>query len=367
MFGGSWRIGRFGGIDIRVDASWAVGVLLITYLLYLRVGVAYPRLGDEQALALGALASVLFFGSVLVHELAHAGMARLRGIEVSGITLFLFGGATAARLDDRGPGDEFLVTVVGPGSSLALAGLFWAISQTGAIIGFPVAGAFGYVGWVNLLLAGFNIVPGFPLDGGRMLRSILWRVTGSMERATRIAARAGQGVGLLLIAFGLVRAAQGESFSGIWLAAIGWMLFGAARRAIQEHGLRRALAGAVVADAMGPPPTTIPAGISLSEALDRYLMGHEPELFPVTDGGRVVGLLDFKAASRVGRKDPLRPVREAMLPVQNAVVLRPETKLDDALERLGNRGGALVMDAESLVGSITRDDMARWITARTAS
>jgi Zn-dependent protease len=347
-----------------VDTSWALGVVLVTYSLWLRFSVVYEDLDGGPGLALAAMASVLFFGSVLVHELAHAGMALVRGIPVSGITLFLFGGATGARLEDRGPRDEFLVTVVGPGSSLALAGIFYLVSNTGEVIGEPVAGAFGYVGWVNLLLAVFNVVPGFPLDGGRMLRSILWRVTGNMKRATRIAATVGQGVALLLIGFGIWRAIVGNTVGGLWAAAIGWMLFQAARSSTRDHGMRRLLSQATVAEAMGPPPRAIPAEISLSESLDAYLMGHERETFPVVEDGVVVGLLDFRAARKVGRNEPFRPVRDAMRPVSEGLVVRPDDRLDDVVERLGNGRAALVLRDGMLEGSVTPRDISRWLAAR---
>lgn len=352
-----------GGISVRVDASWAIGVFLVTYSLWIRFTEIYRQLASGAALALAVLASVLFFGSVLVHELAHAGMARARGIAVSGITLFLFGGATGARLEDRGPGDEFVVTVVGPGASLALAGVFWGVAQTGAVLSEPVAGAFGYVGWVNLLLAAFNVVPGFPLDGGRMLRAVLWRFMGSAEQATRIAASVGQAVGLLLIAAGVWLLTQEQTFSAIWMAAIGWMLYTAARGATRESGVRRALAEGTAGQAMGPPPATIPAGISLSESLSA-LMGNEHETFPVVEGDLVVGLLTFAAARRIGRRDPLRPVREAMLPLSEAVVADPDEPLDRVTERLGSRRGALVLRDGRLVGSITRRDLVRWLSTR---
>src|SRR5919202_4926213 len=168
MFGRSWRLGRIGGIAIRIDSSWAIMAVLVTYSLWLRFTFRYAELENLPAFGLAVFAAALFFGSVLVHELAHAGMARARGIAVSGITLFLFGGATSARVEDRGPGDEFLITAVGPGSSLALAGAFWGLAAAVESIGGRFDEALRYVAGVNLILAIFNLVPGFPLDGGRI-------------------------------------------------------------------------------------------------------------------------------------------------------------------------------------------------------
>ena len=174
MFGTSWRVGRIAGIEVRVDSSWVVIALLITYSMYLRVSRLYHDISGGEAVWIGVLATVLFFGSVLVHELAHALVSQARGICVLDITLFLFGGATRARVESRGPGDEFLIALVGPLTSGLLAGLFGIVASLGRhVLSRPLAGTFGYLAWTNLLLAGFNLVPGFPLDGGRLLRAAI--------------------------------------------------------------------------------------------------------------------------------------------------------------------------------------------------
>src|SRR6266536_2830917 len=230
MFGTSWRVGRIAGIEVRVDSSWVVIALLITYSMYLRFSFLYKDLSTGAAVGIAILAAVLFFGSVLVHELAHALVSQARGIRVQDITLFLFGGATRARVESRGPGDEFLIAVVGPLTSGLLAALFWVVDVLGRdVLSRPLVGAFGYLAWVNLLLAGFNLVPGFPLDGGRLLRSAIWKATGSINLATRIASLAGQAVGWLLVAGGvaflltgnLAAASGSPSSAGSWSRAPG--------------------------------------------------------------------------------------------------------------------------------------------------
>src|SRR5512132_275246 len=215
VFGTSWRVGRVAGIEVRIDSSWAVIALLITYSMYLRLSILYPELSGGGAVGLAVVSAVLFFGSVLVHELAHALVAPARGIRVQDITLFLFGGATRARVESRGPGDEFLIAVVGPLTSGLLAGLFWAVASLGRdVLSVPLAGTFGYLAWTNLLLAGFNLVPGFPLDGGRLLRAAIWKATGSLARATRVASLAGQAVGWLLVAGGVAYLLAGDPAGG---------------------------------------------------------------------------------------------------------------------------------------------------------
>jgi Zn-dependent protease len=197
LFGTSWGVGRIASIEIRVDSSWVVIAVLITYSMYLRFSVLYKDLSTAEAVGIAILAAVLFFGSVLVHELAHAPVSRARGIRVQDITLFLFGGATRARMESRGPRDEFLIAAVGPLTSLLVAELFWIVDvfARGALLR-SLIGMFGYLAWVNLLLAGFNLIPGFPLDGGRLLRSLVWRAIGSFRRATRIVSLAGPGGGM---------------------------------------------------------------------------------------------------------------------------------------------------------------------------
>src|ERR671915_949211 len=239
MFGASWRVGRIAGIEGRIDSPWGGIALLITYSMYVQVSQVYEDTSTGAAVGLAILSAVLFFGSVLVHELAHALVAQARGIRVQDITLFLFGGATRAKVDSRGPGDEFLIAVVGPLTSGLLAGLFGLVASLGRdLLSTPLAGTLGYLGWTNLLLAAFNLVPGFPLDGGRLLRSAIWKATGSLARATQIASAAGQGVGWLLVAAGMASLLAGDLAGGIWFAFIGWFLVQAARSSYQELQLQ---------------------------------------------------------------------------------------------------------------------------------
>ena len=361
MLGRSWKIATIGGIAIRVDASWAFVAALVTYSMWLRFDFVYPHLSGGRALALAVLAAALFFGSVLAHELAHAGTARARGIPVSGITLWLFGGATSARIEDKGPKDEFLVTAAGPATSFALGALFWGLSKTGDVISPSVAGALGYLGWVNFILGAFNLVPGFPLDGGRLLRSIVWRITGDLDRATGVAGWTGSIVAVGLITAGLWEAMRQDFGGGLWLAFIGWFLLQAAQASLRQRRLRRSLATGTAGDAMGPPPRTIPADITLSEALYSYLAGHEDESFPVVEDGRVVGMLSFNSARRLGRRDPMRPVRDAMIPLRDAAAVTETDSLDRVAELVGNGEDAVVLREGRPVGSVSPNDLARWL------
>jgi Zn-dependent protease/predicted transcriptional regulator len=365
MFGTSWRVGRIIGIEVRVDSSWAVIALLITYSMYLRASIVYPDLSGAGAVGIAILSAVLFFGSVLVHELAHALVSEARGIRVQDVTLFLFGGATRARVEGRGPGDEFLIAAVGPLTSGILAALFGTIAGLGGdVLSRPLAGTLGYLAWTNLLLAGFNLVPGFPLDGGRLLRSAIWKATGSFNRATRIASLAGQGVGWLLVAAGVAWLLAGDLAGGIWFAFIGWFLVQAARASYQELQLRDMLRGVEAEDVMAGNLLRIPPDLSLQDAVDDYFMRYDHSAFPVDEQGRTIGLLTLRGVRRVPREQwPSRRVRDFMVPLGDQVVVAPDARMDAVLGKLedGEAGRVLVVQDGEVVGIITPTDLTRWL------
>jgi Zn-dependent protease/CBS domain-containing protein len=365
MFGTSWRVGRIAGIEVRIDSSWAVIALLITYSMYLRASVLYPELSGGGAVALGIVAAVLFFGSVLVHELAHAVVSQARGIRVQDITLFLFGGATRARVESRGPGDEFLIALVGPLTSGLLAGLFGIVASLGGeVLSRPLAGTLGYLAWTNLLLAGFNLVPGFPLDGGRLLRSAIWKATGSLGRATRVASVAGQVVGWLLVAAGVAWLLAGDLAGGIWFAFIGWFLVQAARSSYQELQLQQLLRGVEAEEVMAGDLRRIPPELSLQDAVDDYFMRYDHSGFPVEEQGRTIGLLTLRGVRQVPREQwPTHRVRDHMVSLGDQVVVAPDARMDGVLGKLedGQAGRVLVAQDGEVVGIITPSDLTRWL------
>ena len=365
MFGTTWRLGRIFGVEVRIDSSWTVIALLITYSLYLRFSTVYPDLATVGAVGVAILAAVLFFGSVLVHEMAHALVSQARGIRVQDITLFLFGGATRARVEARGPGDEFLIAAVGPLTSVILAVLFGVIDVFGRdALSRPLAGAFGYLAWVNLLLAGFNLVPGFPLDGGRLLRSAIWKATGNFGLATRIASLAGQAVGWLLVAGGVAFLLAGNLAGGIWFAFIGWFLVQAARASYQELQLRHLLRGVQAGDVMARNLLRIPPELTLQEAVDEYFMRYDHGAFPVDEQGRTIGLLTMRGVRRVPRDQwPTRRVRDSMVSLGDQIVVSPDTRMDQVLGKLedSDANRVLVVDDGEVVGIITPSDLTRWL------
>jgi Zn-dependent protease/CBS domain-containing protein len=368
MFGNSWRLGRVIGIEIRVDTSWVVIALLVTYSMYIQFVEAFRNLAAGAAVALAVVFALLFFGSVLAHEMAHAVVSRARGIPVRGITLFLFGGATHAKVEAKGPKDEFLISVVGPLTSLALGAVFLAAGQFGSQT--PFGWGLLRLAGINIALAVFNLLPGFPLDGGRVLRSAVWKATGSLARATAVASIGGQVVGYLLVAAGFLLVFLRNLFSGIWLAAIGWFLAQAARSQYEELRMRRVLESVEAEDLMAADLVTIPSSISIREAVDQYFMRHDHGAFPVVeDGGHTIGILTLRAVKRLPQEEwDVRTARDAMEPLGEQSTVEASARMDNVLSKLqdGQARRVLVRRGDEVVGIITPSDVARWFQRRRA-
>lgn len=370
MFGRPWRIVTIRGIPVFVDPSWVWIAVLLTYSLWAQLEQRYASLTSGSAFAYAVLGAALFFGAVFLHEGAHAVAARLYDIEVHGVTLVFFGGFTSARSDRKGPGAAFVIAGVGPATSLALGALFWwlsALTEPASSIDRSVlSGLLGYIGLVNLLMAAFNVLPGLPLDGGRMLQSVVWKLTRRYERGTRVAAWTGMALGALLIGWAFYLVVRSENLSeslggAVWLGIIGLFIYQGARAQDRHAGIAGRLSGATVADAMDPPPPAVPADMTLSEALDRFLRGHEEEAFPVLeDGGRVIGMVSFSSAREIGAEDPLRPVRDAVIPLTQVILAHPDDPLEEVSAKLGTGRAALVLREGQLVGAITGTAVIRY-------
>lgn len=364
MFGHSWRIGRFAGIEVRVDASWTVIALLVLWGFFALFEAEFPELAVGAAAVLALVTTLLFFGSVLVHELAHSVLAQARGVPVKGITLFLFGGATHARLETQDPKDELLIAGVGPLTSAALAGLLWVIVTVGdPVLSTAVAYALRRLAFINLALAIFNLAPGLPLDGGRVLRALLWQATGNLRRATRIASQGGQFLGYLLIAVGVAAAFLGW-LGGLWFAAIGWFLTQAAMASYQQVQVRSVLAGVEAQEVMSPGLVAIPAGLTIQEAVDGYFMRYDHSAFPVVVEERSVGLLTLRAVRQLARAEwGEHTVAEVMGSLDESCTVAAEDPMNQVLEKLEDEEAqrVLVRRGDEVVGIITPRDVARWL------
>jgi Zn-dependent protease len=363
----SIELGRIFGIRIGINWSWLVVFALITWTL--AVGIfpeTNPGLSDGTYVAAAIAAAVLFFLSLLLHELGHAVVARREGMEIEGITLWLFGGVAKFKGMFPSAGAEFRIAIAGPLVSLALGLLFslgaWAIS-TAEVIDAVAA----WLGYINLTLLVFNLLPALPLDGGRVLRSALWRVWGDFRRATRAAAGVARGFGYLFIAAGVFMFIFQGSFSGAWLAFIGWFLLQAATAEDRYALVSESLSGVRVRDLMIRDPVTVPAEMTLGRFMDEVAWNRRFTTYPVVEDGRVVGLLPFRCVAEVPRSQwDTRLVRDCMIPRERVPVFHDEDAAVDALAELSeaevNRG--VVLDDGHLAGFLSITDLARALDVR---
>ncbi len=362
-----FRLGSIFGFEIRVDLSWFLIFFLVLWTL--SVGLFptnYPGLDRGTYFGMGIVATLLFFASLLAHELSHTFVARAKGIPVEGITLFIFGGVSRTRMDAETPGDEFQIAGVGPLVSLLLAGLFGLIWYVGVNAGWSVVftGVFAYLAAINLALAIFNMLPGFPLDGGRVFRSIIWKYTGNLKKATKIATNGGKWLAYLLIAFGALEMFAGAILGGLWLILIGWFLYNAAESSYEELLLRTSLEGVQAREIMTPHPETVSPDMNLQELVDRYFLSRRYHSFPVTQDSHPVGIITLNQIKDIPREEwKYRTIKDTMSPIENRVTARPEEKMSQVLQKMQDSGvrRVLVIQNDLLRGIITAHDLANWL------
>jgi Zn-dependent protease len=379
-----FKIGRIFGIEIDIDWSWLFIFFLIAWNLSTVFSQLHPEWGSGLAWGIAIIAALLFFTSVLLHELAHSLVARSQGIPVRSITLFLFGGVSNIQREPTSPRAEFLITIVGPITSFilgiilsALAGVSAASIDTvtgsaGEIAGLgPLAAMLLWLGSINILLAIFNLIPGFPLDGGRILRSILWAITGNLRRATRWASGVGQLIAWLFILAGIMMVFGTQIpflgsglINGLWLAFIGWFLNSASVQSYRQVVIQDILHGVPVSRLMRSNPPTVLSTIPISSLVHDHIMGTDDYAFPVVDDGRLTGMVtlaDVRTAPRPAWDTTT--VRDIMTPVDKLVVADPEDDADDAWNRLMSRDVQQlpVVRAGQLAGLFRRRDITKWL------
>ena len=365
--GDSFVLGRVLGIRIGVNWSWLIVAVLITWTLAAAVFPSEnPGLSDGEYVAMGVVAAVLFFASILLHELGHAVQARRDRVEIEGITLWVFGGVAkfAGRIPSAGA--EFRITLAGPLVSLVLGLLFSGLAM---VAGLPQAvdGVAAWLGYINLALLVFNLLPAFPLDGGRLLRALLWRRSGDLARATAWAAGVGRALAFGMIGVAVVLFVAGGIFPGVWLAFIGWFLLQAAGAEAQQVTVEERLAGLTVADLMSPDPVSVDADLPLGRFVDEVVWKERYTTYPVVEGGAPVGLLPFRAVAEAPRTDwDGIAVRDRMTPLADVPVLAPGEPLADALQRVAasELRRALVVDDGRLVGLLSISDLVRALELR---
>jgi Zn-dependent protease len=355
-------IGRIFGVRIGFNWSWAIVFALIVWSLASTVFPAQnPGFSTGAYVAMAFVAAALFFGSLLLHELGHAVQARREGMQVEDITLWLFGGVARFKGEFPSAGAEFRIAIAGPLVTAVLACSFLAIA-TATQFTSAVDGVAAWLGYINFILLAFNLLPALPLDGGRVLRSILWGARGDFAWATRIAAGIGRGFGFLLIAGGFALAVFESSFSGLWVAFTGWFLLAAAGAEARYLATREALSGRRVGDLMVRRPATVPPDMTLGEFMDHIVWQRRHTTYPVVEDGVVVGLLPFRCVAEVPRSQwETRTVRDCMLPRERVPTLDEDEDLSDALVDLtqGDVQRGVVVEDGRLVGFLSITDLAR--------
>jgi Zn-dependent protease/predicted transcriptional regulator len=391
MFREGLKIGRILGITIQLDYSWFIIFLLVTWNLVAGVLPAIqPGWATELNLAVGILTSVLFFASLLAHELAHAVMANRRGLSVSKITLFLFGGVAHLEDEPDSPLTEFLVAIVGPIMSLAIGGIaiFLGLLSMGLLPGLflrqsaitvteltPLATVFAWLGPINILIAVFNMIPGFPLDGGRVFRSLLWAVTGNLEKATWYASGAGQLtasffmlMGALMI-FGYQLPLLGSGMlGGFWLVFIGWFLYSAASQSYQQMVLRSMLENVSAAELMRVDLPQASPNLTVQELVSKYLVEAGQSVIPVIGDKEMTGVVGIREVQGLDKPEwKHRQVGEIMTPKEKLPSVPMGKKLSKQLMKYlvrGEEDPLLVTDPKNesrVIGIIDRSDIMRWL------
>lgn len=362
----SFRLFRVRGIEIGANWSWILFVAYFVYVLSETVfPSSYPNLGGTSYLVMGVVTAVVFFGTLLLHELGHALRALKEGMEIDGITLWFFGGVARFKGMFPSAGAEFRIAIAGPLVTVVCVVVFtvatWALEQLDAP--GQIVGVTDYLAWINGILLGFNLIPALPLDGGRVLRSWLWHRQKNFALATASAAKAGRAFGGVLVGVGLLGLFTGAGFGALPFALVGWFLMLAARAEASFAQVRQALDGLHVRDVMTPDPETVAPGTSIEDFIEELAHARGHSTYPVVEAGKLVGLVSLRLAVQVpGAERAQRTVRDVMVPLERVPTVGPEAEMSEAVEAIqGGPGRAVVVADDRVVGILSGSDIARAI------
>jgi Zn-dependent protease len=370
MFGRRIKLFNLLGFEVRVDGSWLIIAGLIVWSLASGLfPYLYPHLSTQTHWLMGAVGAVGLFLSIIFHEFCHSLVARRFAMPIKGITLFIFGGVAEMAEEPPTARAEFYMAVAGPLSSILMAGVFYLFHLGGKQGGWPVPvnGVTGYLSWVNALLAGFNLVPAFPLDGGRILRSLLWWSKNNLRWATRISSQIGAGFGVFLIFLGVLQIFRGNFIGGLWWSLIGMFLRGAAQMSYQQLLMRKALEGEPVSRFMNPRPVTVAPSLTVTELVEDYIYKYHFKMFPVVEGDRLLGYITTRQLKEVPREEWDREtVGHLATPCSPENTVSPDTDAIEALARMNQTGSSrlLVIDRGRLVGLVTLKDLLNFISLK---
>lgn len=361
------RLGSIYGIEIGLDYSWFIVFALVTWSLAAHVFPDNYRWPALTYWTTGIITSLLFFASVLAHELGHSVIAIRKGVPVKAITLFIFGGMAQITKEPQRPRDEFFIAIAGPAVSVTLGLLFRALHAAVPNPDQPLAALAFWLGWINFSLAFFNLVPGFPLDGGRVLRAIVWGLTGNFQRATQIASIGGRVVAYGFIALGIWIFFSGNWVNGLWLAFIGWFLENAAVSSYRQVALREQLMGVKAREIMMTDCPHVPRNLTLHTLVYDYILKGTRRCFPVVEDGRVFGIITLHHVKTVPQEQwATTTVGQAMTPFEQTKKVRPDQDLFEILEFMTAEdiNQVPVVEDGKLVGMISRDRVLAFLTTR---
>jgi Zn-dependent protease/predicted transcriptional regulator len=358
------------GFTVSVDASWGIILFLVVWSLAEGLFPGYfPDLSSQTYWVMGLVGAMGLFVSIIIHEFSHSLVARKYGLEIRGITLFIFGGVAEMKDEPNSPKTEFFMAIAGPIASFLLSILFAALYQVANIIELPVPviGILGYLSAINMLLAVFNMVPAFPTDGGRILRSLLWWIKDDIYWATQIASRISLGFAMAIIFIGFMSLIGGNFIGGLWWILIGSFLFNAANMSYQRLLMKQSFEGKTVRHFMNPNPVTVPSHITLQEFVDKYLYPYHYKMFPVVKDNKISGLITIQAL----KTHPHEEWKHLL--VSNAMQLQSSdnsiasnTPINDALNKMSETGLSrlLVVEHKSVVGIITLKDLLEYLALK---
>jgi Zn-dependent protease/CBS domain-containing protein len=368
MFGRRFKLFRLAGFEVGVDLSWVIIAVLIAWSL--SMGYFPYRFADLSAGAywiMGITGALGLFASIVLHEFAHSLAARRAGLEMKGITLFIFGGIAEMGAEPPNAKSEFLIAIAGPLASIFLAIGFYAIYQlsqvAGGLVGFT--GVVGYLAFINLVLAIFNLIPAYPLDGGRVLRAALWQAKKNLRWATRVSSSIGAGFGIFLIVLGVIRVLYGNFIGGMWFFLIGMFLHGAARASYQQLIARKALEGEPLQRFMNTEPVTVSPTLPVDRLVEDYVYRYHYKLYPVVEDQKLVGCVNFRDIRSVDKeKWSSTPVKQLMQPCSLDNTIEPQADAVAALSKMNSNSTSrlMVVDHGRLAGIVALKDMLKFLS-----
>jgi Zn-dependent protease len=370
VFGKKITLFRLFGFEVGVDPTWIILAILVAWSLSTGYFPFYYRdLSTETYWIMGIIGAAGLFLSIIFHEFSHSLVARRSGMSMKGITLFIFGGVAEMSEEPPGAREEFWMALAGPVSSFIAAGVFYGFEYIGNVVGWPVhiTAVVGYLALINFILAVFNLIPAYPLDGGRILRSILWGWKKNVRWATRVSSQIGEGFGIALVILGVFRVLTGYFIGGMWLFLIGMFIRGAARASYQQLLTRRVLEGEPVSRFMNEKPITVPTTITLDKLVEEYVYRHHHKLYPVVEGDKLVGCITTRQVKAIAREDwPSTTAAQIALDCSADNTVSPETDAVDALAAMQRNSSSrmMVVSGGRLKGIISLKDLLDFLSMK---